>query len=541
MAEQLLSARSCVSKLSPQRELAPCYYNPPSPQLTELPIELLVDIANRLGNSDIKNLRLACKLLASTSTLRISRVFLSANPLNVEVFRAIADHETFRHGVIEIIYDDARLPRSAYEDASARRPDLLRYSGSEQIGVQTNENWFNNERQQNIQEIGRHEFHTGGQWDSPARVEQAAAEMSMQASWTYYQDLVRQQDEVIANDSDLEALRYGLRQFSSLQTVIITPAAHGLLFSPLYKTPMIRGFPPGFNYPIPRGWPARHEGQSSFGAAAWINEEDTIWAERVRGMWRGCQIVARALAQEHRHHHVSEFLIDSNQLLTGLNCRLFEQRCKAYNDIVSVLKHPGLRRFDLSLHIDGQQQLSWPAFRSGLLRRALAKAVDLEHFSFAADTDPDIVDEGDSPPLLETYLPIDRWPRLQHLRLWNLSVKKVELLSFLAKIPPTLSSLELGRLIFSDNGDYRSLLSDIRRILRWQEREIRPRFKIALPRKPYYRDGQAVWLEKEVNEFLYGHAVNPFDARLGLNRVRQGVGVIRDAFIADYEKPCRTE
>lgn len=536
MDKQLLSAGSHVSTLSPQREPAPCYSNPPSPQLTELPIELLADIANRLDNSDIKNLRLACKLLAKTSALRISRVFLSANPLNVKVFRAIADHEVFRRGVIEVIYDDARLPRSAYEEASARRPDLLRCSESRQIGVQTDENWFNNEQQQNIREIDRHEFHTAGQWDSPARMQQAAAEMLMQASQTYYQDLVRQQDEVVADNSDLEALRYGLRRFSSLQTVIVTPAAHGLLFSPLYKTPMIRAFPLGFNYPIPRGWPARHEGQSSFAAAAWVNEEDAVWAEKVRAQWRGCQIVTRALAEERRHHHVSEFLIDSKQLLTGLNCRLFEQQCEAYDDIVSILKHPGLRRFELSLHIDGQQRLSWPALRSGLLRRALANAEELEHFSLAADTDADIVD-GESPPSLETYLPFDRWPRLQHLRLWNLSVKKAEIISILTRIPPTLSTLELGHLIFSDNGDYRSLLYDMRLILRWHERGIRPRVKIALPRKPYYRDGQSVWLEKEIDAFLFDNAANPFDARLGLNRVQQGVGVLRDVFVADYEKP----
>lgn len=534
MDEQLLSAASHVSTLSPQRKLAPCHSNPPSPQLTELPIELLADITNRLENSDIKNLRLACKLLAKTSALRISRVFLSANPLNVKVFRAIADQEVFRHRVIEVIYDDARLPRSAYEESATRRPDLLRYSESRQIGVQTDANWFNNERQKNIREIGRHEFHTAGQWDSPARMQQAAAEMPMQESWAYYQDLVRQQDEVIMDNSDLEALRYGLRRFTSLQTVILTPAAHGLLFSPLYKTPMIRAFPLGFNYPIPRGWPARHEGQSSFAAAAWVNEEDTVWAEKVRAQWRGCQIVTRALAEERQHHHVSEFLIDSRQLLTGLNCRLFEQQCEAYDDVVSILGHPGLRRFELSLHIDGQQRLGWSAFRSGLLRRALAKAEDLERFSLAADTDPD---EGESPPSLETYLPVGHWPRLQHLRLWNLSVKKAEVISILTKIPPTLSTLELGHLIFSDNGDYRSLLHDMRLILRWHERGIRPRAKIALPRRPHYRDGQSVWIEKEVNEFLYENGANPFDARLGLNRVRQGVGVLRDVFIADYEKP----
>lgn len=70
-----------------------------------------------------------------------------------------------------------------------------------------------------------------------------------------------------------------------------------------------------------------------------------------------------------------------------------------------MLEHPGLWRFELSLHIYGQQRLNWPDFRSGLFRRALAKAEDLEHFSLAADTGPD---EGESSPSPETYLPIDR-------------------------------------------------------------------------------------------------------------------------------------
>jgi hypothetical protein len=540
MAEQLLSVGSYnVSTLSQQRELEPCFEppKPPSPPLMGLPHELLADIVNRLENSEIKNLRLSCKRLASISTLRISRVFLSANPLNVKVFRAIADHEVFRHGVIEIIYDDARLPRSAYEDSSTRRPELLLHDPSHDLGVQTNENWFENERQKNIKEIYRHNVHTQGQWGSLARVKQAANEMSRQASWIYYQDLVHQQDEVIASGADIEALRYGLRRFPSLQTVTITPAAHGLSFSPLYKTPMIRAFPFGFNYPLPRGWPTRRERQPSLAAAPWVNEENSVWAERVRAKWRGCQIVARVLAQERGHHRVSGLLIDSNQLLTGLSCRLFEQPCEAYTDIASILGHPGLRRLHLSFHIDAQQCYDWPAFRSGLLRDALAKSVDLEQFTLAADTDPDDVDEGQSPPSLETFLPIDCWPRLQHLRLWNWYVEKDELLLFLAQLPQTLCSLELSLLSFSDDGNYHSLLSDIRGTLGWKERQIRPSVRIAIPRRPYYRDGQAIWLEKEVNEFLYGHADNPFDTRLGSNRVPQGVGIVRDAFIADYEKP----
>ncbi|EXK85880.1 hypothetical protein FOQG_10297 [Fusarium oxysporum f. sp. raphani 54005] len=41
--------------------------------------------------------------------LCLNRLFLSPNFRDIEVFRAVADHETFRLQVTEIIYDDARF------------------------------------------------------------------------------------------------------------------------------------------------------------------------------------------------------------------------------------------------------------------------------------------------------------------------------------------------------------------------------------------------------------------------------------------------
>ncbi|KAL6791915.1 hypothetical protein J3E68DRAFT_409686 [Trichoderma sp. SZMC 28012] len=515
--------------------------------LTELPRELLGNIVSRLENSDLKNLRLSCKLLASTSALRINRVFLSANPLNVRVFRAIADHEEYRHGITEIVYDDARLPRSAFEAQATRRPEML-ITGPppdpltpweaefQSTAQEADEEWFQSARKANLWEIGAHKSHTKGQWDSLTRGKQAESEMSYPASWAYYQNLVRQQDEVIASGADKEAFIYGLRQFPSLRTVTVTPAAHGMLFSPLYKTPMIRAFPFGFNYPLPRGWPARREPESPLDAAPWVDEEREAWARQVRENWRGFLFVACALAQERQHHHVSEFLIDSNQLQTGISCRLFEQPCEAFIDVVSILELPGLRRFHLSLNVEGQYLYNWQAFRSGLLKDALSKAVDLEQFALATDMDMEDPDE-EEPPSLEDIIPINSWPKLQHLKLWNFHVKKSELLLFLAQLPQTLKLLELGVLFFYDGARYLDLLQDMRDTLGWQERQIRPSVKIALPRRGYYRDGQAIELNKEIDEFLYNGGNNPFAGKPTRSGVPRGVGVIRDAFLADFEQP----
>lgn len=74
---------------------------------TSLPPELLAVIVSYLPVRDLKSLRLTCKALSEKTPLHFSRIFLSANPRNIEVARGVAGHEKFRHGVKEIIWDDA--------------------------------------------------------------------------------------------------------------------------------------------------------------------------------------------------------------------------------------------------------------------------------------------------------------------------------------------------------------------------------------------------------------------------------------------------
>ena len=88
--------------------------------MLRLPPEIVKTIVDHVPNSTIKNLRLTCRLYLETVALRLDRVFISANPRNVEVFTAIANHEVFRTKITEIIWDDALLyvwpvPRNATE------------------------------------------------------------------------------------------------------------------------------------------------------------------------------------------------------------------------------------------------------------------------------------------------------------------------------------------------------------------------------------------------------------------------------------------
>ncbi|KAK5994470.1 hypothetical protein PT974_04945 [Cladobotryum mycophilum] len=348
---------------------------------------------------------------------------------------------------------------------------------------------------------------------------QTKAMMPLEDSWKYYQELFHH----------LKALRYGLRRFTSLFKVTITPAAHGTIFNPLYGTPIVRAFPYGLNYPIPRGWPEGWESKPE--AEPWVLEEHAA-------KWPGCRIVPRILVEERQHHRVSELLIDSNRLETGLNYCLFEQPSDEYRDIASILQQPGFGRLHLSLLV-GQQQYEgteWRSLRSGLLLKALSEAKDLQHFDFTTDIGDLVRAHYYLPPLLQDIFPVRCWPRLQHFGLCNYTIEQPDLVKFLSLLPQTLRSVELSFLRFLD-GNYHDLLTEMRTKLDWRERRTRPSITIALGMQGR-ETGEAIWLEKETEDFLYDGGDNPF----GLERrtepwVHYGFGTVRDALDPDFERP----
>ncbi|KAI8232596.1 hypothetical protein K4K54_011730 [Colletotrichum sp. SAR 10_86] len=87
--------------------------------LAGLPIELSGAIFAHLSYSDLKKLRLASRRFSKVVTpyLSFKRVFISASNHNIQVFRNIANHETFRHDVREIVWDDARFMVSLEEES----------------------------------------------------------------------------------------------------------------------------------------------------------------------------------------------------------------------------------------------------------------------------------------------------------------------------------------------------------------------------------------------------------------------------------------
>ncbi|KAJ5547206.1 hypothetical protein N7494_004791 [Penicillium frequentans] len=506
--------------------------------VANLPVEVILLICADLPNSDIKSLRLTCTRISHIAQLRLTRVFLSADPTNIRVFRAIADHERYRKQIKEIVYDDARL---TYWRMSSRTGfEKPRWEETVAMSTEGCPDWFAKVCHQNIAHLA---IRKGQDIDLPhhiMRANQVNAQLPLGICWQYYKNLVQQQHEVLISKQHEEAFLYGLTRFPSLTRVTITPATHGWLFAPLYETPMIRAFPYGLNYPIPHGWPGGG-GMLSL----WEDE-----SEHYKNRWHGFRMVTRVLAQE-ASHRVTELLIDVNGLPTGLNCSMFYTPSEEYNNLVTILSRPGFRRLDLPLSVGGQEgpDYDWIVFRARYLSEMLSEAEELEHFSLFTTLGMDSGHSLDSVvpggggsmahfiPLQKVF-PVSDWDNLRHFQLSRFMVTQSDLMGLLTAISPTIQTVSLNFLTFLDNGgNYHSLLNEIQDTLKWHEREpaFRPNLIIGVDVDPPYI-GKGIWVEKEIHKFLYEGGRNPFLADCP-NRIEAGMGMQRDTFDIAHERP----
>ncbi|KAH8696179.1 hypothetical protein BGW36DRAFT_451291 [Talaromyces proteolyticus] len=496
--------------------------------LLHLPLELLTSIFELLPNRDLKNARLTCRGLSNAARLRLNRVFISANPRNIE-------------GVVEVVWDDSLLAitrdyRDFYMGGGYQYSDSSDDETSP--GNDKPPDWFRRELEENLEHVltGRV---VPDDPDLPIHVataQRAAALIPAKEAWS----------TVLTSEADVSALRYALERFPSLRRVTITPAAHGVLFHPLHQTPMIRDFPRELNYPIRYGWLAPKMPISGPEAPPSGGPNDA-------GVdpWHGFRVVTRVLAKARDHHHVVELVLDAVGLLSGISCRIFEGPCREYDDLTALLRQPGFRRLDLALIVGGEWHSDWVSFRNGYLSRMLAGAPDLEHvaLSTSVESDPaaDAEEKGSAGNArhlipLRSIFPVDRWHRLRHFALSQFLVKQADVVKLLTALPETLRSVELSFLMFLDQGgNYRDMLAEMRKRLgSWREREeqARPKVVIGINSSGIHKMiGRAIWIDKEVGEFLYGAGENPFGTLYHKNSIRLGCGVVRDVFEPEFERP----
>ncbi|KAF5967717.1 hypothetical protein FBULB1_11097 [Fusarium bulbicola] len=523
----------------------------PSPALQALPNELLGSLCGLLCNRDIKNLRLTCRTLGEKSPLRLNRVFISANPRNIEVLLAVANHDVFRHRVKEIIWDDAVLRKIPITDGYGP----CGYSGDEN---DSDDCAANEDKEQISRDFvrlckdsigltkGRLLLNDGCQYDLEVR-KQVDNLLPSRDSFAYYTDLLNQQRDVLSSNADEEAFRYAIQRFPQLRRVTLTPAAHGFLFIPLYETPMIRAFPSGFVYPIPRAWPCDdilglgHTPDDC--PEGWENDDE-------RRQWRGFCIVTKTLADYADKLSISELVVDSHKLPTGIDYTLFDKPNTEYDNLCRIVARPGFRRLVLSLTTGYRANFEaedLDIYRNGRISSLLAQATDLEEVVLQMNDDLGswFCDMEDCLSLFDIF-PVGSLSnaKLRHFGLSGLQVKQDDLISFLGQLPSTLKSVDLSFLsLVRDHGNHATMLADIRDKLGWRHRPASERIKVSISMMRNQRlKGRYVCLDKEVEEYIYGDGPPPFVATEGRIHAhfKHGTGIVYDEFDPNFAVPYQT-
>ncbi|KAG4432250.1 hypothetical protein IFR05_012256 [Cadophora sp. M221] len=480
-----------------------------------LPDELLCLITSHLPNRDIKNVRLANKRLRSTSTLRFERVFLSPSYKNIEVLRAIAEHIEFRNQVKELVYDDARFAKYTVW----REGEVLHEWEDER--KPTSE--FLLKCEKNLSLVGGH---VAGLVRARTGADPKPDEVLMEFddNVALYQRLYEEQQEIIDQGLDVSALGDALLAFPSLERVTLTSEAHQLgIHAPRYPTPLIKSFPPSFNYPAPWPWSGRFDDHNAISVKPWVE---------VKNCWRGFSLVLQELTNCERR--IPAFTIDVNRNTTGIAHQFLVRRSPELVNLEKICEN--LERLDLAINI-GQCD-TFNGFRhlaSGHLRHALSKAIRLRYFSLHTSAlARDIKGFGDS--MADDFtdalrsIPLESWPNLRHLTLSHFLVRSENLLRFLSQLPPGISSLEFVDIKILDM-QWAELLEQFKTRLHYEGRK--PHIAIALSQEVASRK---IWMRSEIARFMDG-GENPFVVSSSGNEIRRGFGTVRDDFDESFEEP----
>ncbi|KAF4960820.1 hypothetical protein FGADI_653 [Fusarium gaditjirri] len=518
----------------------------PSPALQTLPNELLGAICALLCNRDTKSLRLTCRALGDKSLIRFDRVFISPNPRNIEVLVAVANHNVFRHRVREIVWDDSVLMRIPITDGYGPCGYSADENDSDDCAANNHKEWISRDF---VRLCKDSIFLTGSrlqkkniyQGDNEVQ-KQVDNLMSSRDSLALYQDLLYQQRGVLSSSADEEAFRYAIQRFPQLKKVAITPAAHGFLFMPLYQTPMIRAFPSGFVYPIPRTWPSDESlghGSPEDCPEGWENDDE-------RSQWRGFCIVSKVLAEHAEKLQISELVVDNHKLPTGVDYTLFDKPNAEYDSLCKIVARPGFRRL-VSLATGYRENFEaedWNVYRNGRISKLLANATDLEEVVLQTTYGLDgwFCPMEDSISLFDLF-PVDIFSagKLRHFGLSGMQVLQDDLISFLGRLPSSLKSVELSFLsLVEGHGNHATMLAAIRDKLGWRHRPASQRIKVSISMRLNQPDhGRYVCLDREVQEYIYGDGPPPFLASEKWIEAHftWGTGIVYDEFDPGFAVP----
>jgi hypothetical protein len=505
--------------------------------ILSLPTEILQMTCACLSKSDLKRLRLASSELAARVELRIDRAFISPNRANLRCLDAILSHPRYRLHVEELIWDDAQLEafpsledfsHAIWQQEAVARQKIHAYLEDFLSEERYNEN--NNSQDLGSQMLAPQDlFLHDGHLTNHAKTlllrlgNQAARDiitqddkvmMSVEESYSLYQKLYQDEQEIMKRGMDVKALHRALAEFPDLKRITLTTEVWRPGYSlPSYDTPFFRALPPGFRKPAVSPWLARRYDDDGERDA---HRQQTLGQpveSRLPFEWRSYSIMMSSLVAV-PHPGIEAVVLDTEYDEAGVSHQLFAMPNQEYDATIEACQILDLKTFKLAINSHGTSESCAPFLHSGLIKNLFSSMRYLEHLDFRPNTlahstfFPQYSYDGIF--VSENLFSDATLHRLKHFALRCTTTTEDDLFRLITKLKHA-ESITLDRLRFRV-GNYNSLLDRLRES--FAATACRPQITILTScfRSRSY-DGQRLYLySQEVDGYLYNNGICPFSA-----------------------------
>jgi len=323
--------------------------------IMDLPAELLEIVCEYMSKLDIKRLRLASKQLADSVYLRIDRVFISPNRANLDYLHTILAHPRYKGRVHEIVYDSTRLARyptlGSFRRAIVNDERDIRRAISSRLD-EAIEIYGDDSPQYRLLDVEGLQNDEDGYLTDPVKeillryeddfsrdvLARNATMMSIEDSYAVYQALYHEEQEIVTQQLDADALHRALVGLPKVKRVTLTSEAWWPWnIRPKYNTPFHRSLPPGFRKPLV------YTDRDRPGPLINVSGPPDAYPSECR-----CYTVILSALLSTPIPSIEEFIIDSENLHTGISEHIFEPASALFEDTRLMFQRTPLKRLRLS-------------------------------------------------------------------------------------------------------------------------------------------------------------------------------------------------
>lgn len=506
--------------------------------ITDLPAELLEIVCEHVSKLDIKRLRLASKHLASSVYLRIDRIYVSPNRANLDYLHQIQAHPTYRGRVREIVWDDALLNeystlkefRAAIvaDERETTRAIESRLEQAMEIYGDENPEYRSLEMEDLLQDGRLTEVAKGIllRYDdqfSRDILARNATMMSIEDSYVLYQELYRQEQELVEQQIDAAALHQALAGFPNVRRVTLTtdvwPAWNVL---PRYSTPYHRSLPLGFRKPAVWPWlRPREESETIFDQWHSRNAKPTKDGDVLPGEHRSYGVVVSAVLTM-PNPHIEEFVIESEHQANCYHHCFLVETSRNYQITKQMFQRTPLKHLKLIVTPPNDYIMNPESLTN--LKSLLAELQYLEHLDLGFN-------DSRSGRTWRFFLRFNPIPETMRSRLRSLTLRNVKLseqdLCNMLTTSPNLQHVTLYDCFqrMRPGCEWSWLFRQLREFYNREINVSKPSFTVVAPLSRQYSQ----LVDEEVDAFLYGddEAESPFVTRPpkpGANAIKPHMG-----------------